>query len=431
MTRSGTEHGNDATGVTQRELAPSIGLGHAIALYVGAVLGAGVLVLPGQAASLAGPASLVAWAFVGLLGLPVALTFAVLSVRYPDAGGVAMFATRAFGASAGGVAGWLYFIAGSVGQAIVPLTGGYYVAAVFDAGQPTAVAAAIAILIVAVVANLFGLRLSGGLQLGLAAGVAAILLATSLAALPRIEAANFTPFAPNGVGGIGQAAVVLFFAFAGWEAVTHLAGEFRNVKRDLRRATLATVVVVLTLYLGVSLAVVGTGAYGSAEADRIAVGRVLGDSFGFSAVTAAGVLAVVISLGTTNAFVASVSRLGYALGRDGWLPSATSRLNARNAPYVSVLTVGVIGAGGLVVALVGELGTEDLIIFPSSLVLATYLIGMAAGIRLLDGRRRALAWVAFGLCALVTPFASDYVVVPVLVAAAALVYRYCRVRTDH
>lgn len=174
---------------------------------------------------------------------------------------------------------------------------------------------------------------------------------------------------------------------------------------------------------------VGTGTYGTSEVDRIAVGGVLGDSFGFSAVAGAGLLAIVISLGTTNAFVASVSRLGYALGRDGWLPSSqTSRLNAHNVPHISVLTVGAIGASGLVVALIWKLGTEDLVTIPSSLVLTTYLIGMAAGIRLLNGRERALAWVAFGLCALVTPFASAYVAVPILVATAALMYRFCHSR---
>lgn len=144
--------------------------------------------------------------------------------------------------------------------------------------------------------------------------------------------------------------------------------------------------------------------------------------------TSLALLAIVISLGTTNAFVASVSRLGYALGRDGWLPSVTSRLNTRHTPYVSILIVGAIGASGLIMALVWKLGTEDLVTVPASLVLATYLIGMAAGIRLLGGRERALACLAFGLCALVTPFASAYVAVPVLVTAAALIYRYCHSR---
>lgn len=131
-----------------------------VALYVCAILGAGVLVFPGQAASLAGPASLIAWGFSALMGLPLAFTFAALASRFPDAGGVATFATRAFGASAGGIAGWWYFIAGSVGQTIVPLTAGYYVAAAFGAGQGWAPAIAAAVLAVAIVANLRGLRMS-------------------------------------------------------------------------------------------------------------------------------------------------------------------------------------------------------------------------------------------------------------------------------
>lgn len=113
---------------TAPKATAGIGLWQGIALYVCAILGAGVLVLPGQAASLAGPASLCAWAFSLVLSIPLALTFAKLAIRFPDAGGVAVYARRAFGEQAGGVEGWWYFIAGSVGQAIVPLTAGYYIA---------------------------------------------------------------------------------------------------------------------------------------------------------------------------------------------------------------------------------------------------------------------------------------------------------------
>ncbi|WP_020497271.1 APC family permease [Sciscionella marina] len=415
-----------ATTARKPALVKSIGLGQAIALYVGAVLGAGVLVLPGQAAALAGPASLISWALVGLLGLPVSLTFAALAVADPDAGGVASFTGRAFGPWVGGVTGWLYFAAGSIGQAIVPLTGGYYVAALFGAGQPFAIAVAAAILAIAVAANLAGMRLSGRVQLVLAIGVGVILLCAALATLPRLRAQSFTPFAPHGIAGIGAAAVVLFFAFAGWEAVTHLTAEFRDVRRDLRKATLITVAIVLVLYLGVALAVVGTGTYGAPGLNRIAVGRVLGDGLGFNAETAAALVALVICLGTTNAFVASVSRLGYALGRNGWLPDRIGRLTTGGLPAAGVLTVGGIGAAGLLLAWIFGLGTEDLVAVPSSLVLATYLLGMAAGIRLLRGKQRVLACLGLGLCALVAPFASSFVLVPVLVAALGIGYRSVR-----
>lgn len=69
-------------------LVRSISLPQAIALYVSAVLGAGVLVLPGQVASMAGPASLLAWGFACVLGVPLAVMFAQLGRRFPDAGGV-------------------------------------------------------------------------------------------------------------------------------------------------------------------------------------------------------------------------------------------------------------------------------------------------------------------------------------------------------
>lgn len=416
----------EAAGAASRH---RIGLGQAIALYVGAVLGAGVLVLPGQAASMAGPASLVSWLFMGLLGLPLAMTFAALATKYPDAGGVSTFATRAFGSWTGGVAGWFYFVAGSVGQTIVPLTGGYYVAAALQIDQAYSFVIAGIILLLATGANLVGLRLSGRLQLALAGGVALLLLAATVLALPEFGTGDFHDFAPHGVVGVAQAIVVLFFAFAGWEAVAHLAGEFQDAERDLRRATIATVAIVIVLYFGVAFAVVTSGTYGDPELDRIAVGDVLGDSLGFSATVAAGVLATVISLGTTNAFIASVSRLGYALGRDGWLPASLSRTNQHDVPTRSVCVVAGIGAVGLLIGFLGDWGTEDIVGIPASLVLIVYLIGTASGARLLTGRSRAYAVTAFTLTAVIAPFAAAYIIVPVLVAVTASAYRWFKVRS--
>jgi amino acid efflux transporter len=69
----------------------------AVALYTGAVLGTGILVLPAVAAETAGPASIVAWAGLCLLSLPLALTFAALARREPVAGGFSAYIERAFG----------------------------------------------------------------------------------------------------------------------------------------------------------------------------------------------------------------------------------------------------------------------------------------------------------------------------------------------
>src|SRR6266704_1523819 len=341
-------------------LRGSITLPQAVALYAGAVLGAGVLILPGIAADHAGPGSLLAWGFDGLLGIPIALSFAALAARFPDAGGVAAFAARAFGAAAGAVVGWFYSLAG-------------------------------AILALAVGANLYGLRISGRLQLVLSGAVALVLLTAAVAAIPRLEAAALSPVLPGGWASVGRTAVLLFFAFFGWEAITHLSAEFRDPRRDVPRATIFAAVLVTVIYLSVAFAVVATGTYGHPDLDRVAVARLLSGSLGVSATTVAAAAATIISLATANAFVAATSRLGYALGRDGALPAPMSRLTRRDVPAVSILVVGAIAGGGLLLAYLRRWGAEAFLAVPNSLVIIVYVVGMAAGVRLLTGPARLLA----------------------------------------
>jgi amino acid efflux transporter len=274
-----------------------------------------------------------------------------------------------------------------------------------------------------VLSNLRGLRISGRIQFALSIAVALMLGAAALSAVPRLDAGAFDPFVPHGLDAVGRAAVPLFFAFAGWEAITHLSAEFRNPRRDLPLATGITIAAVLCLYLGVSMAVVGTSSYGTPDVDRAAVARVLGDSLGLAAAPVAGVAAALISLGTTNAFIAAVSRLGYALARDGAFPRRLERLDSHGVPRAAVIAVGAVGAAGLAVTLVGRLGAEDLLVVPSSLVILTYVLGMAAGVRLLHGRGRSLAAIGLAMCLAVAPFAGGSLFVALVVGSGAIAYR--------
>src|ERR1700750_3330166 len=106
--RNQTPHGT-------RENAYMLSTRSAVALYVGAVLGPGVLFLPALAARIAGPASILAW--VGLLALsaPLAMNFAALGVQQPEAGGTAAYVRRAFGRRAGLATGWWFLVAVACG----------------------------------------------------------------------------------------------------------------------------------------------------------------------------------------------------------------------------------------------------------------------------------------------------------------------------
>src|SRR5215218_3245747 len=130
----------------------------ATALYAGAVLGPGVLLLPALAAEAAGPASVLAWIALLALSAPLAITFAALGVRQPEAGGTAAYVRSAFGARAGRATGWWFLVGVVLGAPAVALIGGFYVAGLLGVGHEGAVIAAAAMIACVVTANAFGLH---------------------------------------------------------------------------------------------------------------------------------------------------------------------------------------------------------------------------------------------------------------------------------
>jgi len=364
------------------------------ALYVGAVLGPGVLLLPALAARIAGPASVVAWGGLLALSVPLAITFAALGVRWPEAGGTASYVRAAFGARAGKATGWWFLTGVAVGAPAVALIGGFYVAELIGGGRTTAVIAGAAMIAAVLVANSTGLHTTARLQLGLAGLLGAMLLVAVLTALPHSEAENWTPFAPHGWGAIGSAASVLMFAFFGWEAVSHLAGELRDPARQLPRAIFSALTIVAVLYLGLAAATIGVGAHSDVPlADLMASG--LGETG--RKVTA--VLAVLLTMGTMNTYMAAASQLAGTL-----VP------NSRPLPWIGAI------AGVLLAILAADLISVDALMKATSATfVAVYVAAMAAGIKLLDGRIRVAAGIGFVAVVIVFGFSGPYILVPLLI----------------
>jgi amino acid efflux transporter len=247
------------------------------ALSVGAVLGTGVISMPALAAGVAGPASLLAWVALIVLSAPLAWTFAALGARHPDGGGVSTYVRLAFGKRASAAVGWCFYFAVPLGAPAAAAFAGGYVADVLGGGRTTVVGTFLVVMAIVFTMNWFGLRISGRAQLVLTGTLAVLLVVTVLTALPHARLANLTPFAPHGWTGVGAAAAVLVWGFAGWEAVSSLSGEYRNPRRDVPRAAAIAVFVVGALYLAVaatSVLVLGPALGGSSAplADLLAVG---------------------------------------------------------------------------------------------------------------------------------------------------------------
>lgn len=394
------------------------------ALYVGAVLGTGVIALPALAADVAGPASLLAWLALALISAPLAATFAALGSRYPDAGGVSTYARLAFGPRAAAVVGWCFYFAVPSGAAAAALFGGAYVSRALGGGERTTAIAAVVLEIVVTATNAFGVQLTGRLQLALAGLLVTVLLLAVALSLPSARIANLQPFAPHGWLSIGPAAALLVWSFVGWEAITHLTAEFRRPDRDLPRATAAAVVIVGVLYLAVAFAVVAVLGPAASNSDA-PLGELMATGLGGNARVLAAGAALLLTLGAMNAYYAGAAKLGAALGRDGALPPWLARgSQGGEVPRRSLAVNAAMSMVALLVVVAVGVGTRPLVLLTTGLFTSVYAFGIAAAVRLLPRGSRAWAAAVFALLAILVllVMSGPYLVWPVLVTAAALLY---------
>jgi amino acid efflux transporter len=394
------------------------------AMYVGAVLGTGVIALPALAARVAGPASLLAWLGLAILSAPLAATFAALGARYPDAGGVATYARLAFGDRAATVVGWCFYFSIPVGGPAAALWAGAYLSAAVHGGTAAADWTAVAFMVVVPAGNAFGVRLTGRLQLALAGLLTAFLLAAIVFSLPSARLGNLRPFAPHGWTAIGSAADLLVWCFVGWEAVTYLTAEFRRPRRDVPRATAAAVIVVGAMYLAVAFATIAVLGPAAATANA-PLADLLAAGLGGNGRLLAAAAALLLTLGAMNTYVAGASKLGAALGRDGGFPAWLARgSQAGEVPRRSLGVLGVLSMAAMLADLAFGVGPQPLVLLATGLFVTVYAIGVAAAIRLLPRRSkaRAAAMAAFAVVIVLLVMSSVYLIWPLLVTAGALLY---------
>ncbi|MFF3867063.1 APC family permease [Micromonospora sp. NPDC001898] len=401
-----------------------IGVARGTALYVGAVLGPGVLVLPALAVQAAGPASLLAWALMLAVSVPIAAAFAALGIRYPDSGGVATFTRQAFGPGVGTVVGWWFYAAVPMGMVAGAMAGARYATTALSTGPGAAAVIATGMLAAAYALNLVGLHLSGRLHLALTGGLCALLITVIVVSAPHIKASRFTPFVPEGPAGVGSAAAVLFVAICGWEAAAHLAGEFTRPRRQLPIVAGASLGIIAILYAGLAICTVGVlGASGGRS--EVPLLRLLGPQGGVASVVTA-LCALLLTFSACFTFIAAAARAGAALGRDGAFPGWFAATGAGGVPWRSLA----VQAGGAAVVAVAALAAPtvvdvDLLMRAFSVLLASVtLLGLAAAVRLLSSPLiRGGAAVGAVVVGGVAVCGGPLLILPAAVAVAALTWR--------
>ena len=408
-------------------LRKAVTMPYAVALYMSSVLGSGVLVLPGLAAKIAGPASLIAWIALSLASYPLAYTFASLSARKPESGGVYSFARESFGQRWADAVGWLFIVWYVTGAPVVTVIAASYLSYAIPLTTTQIYAVAAVIILGTFLINYQGIVVTGRFQLTVIIAIVGLLLTAVFASVPLIRVENFSPFFPNGFVSMGVAAALIFWSYLGYENVSNVAEEFKNPQRDFRRSIVFSVIVISGLYLSVALATVGTGAYtagGSVAPFAAILSNALGNYGGLST----GILALFIITGTVNAYTTGMSRVIYSVAKEGGLPTAIARVHPKTkVPYLSLGLLSGLSLITLTISFLLNIDLQTALLIPSGAAILVYVIGSASGIRLLkQSKGRLFPWISLGISLLIMPFVGPVLSVSLSVMTFGVFYRRIR-----
>lgn len=300
-----------------------------VALFINSVVGAGIFGLPARVHELLGPYALLAYLACALLVLLVVLCFAEAGSRFEQTGGPYLYARVAFGPVVGFQVGWLVWLTRVTAfAALCNLLIDYlaHVVPVLGSSAGRVAVATLATLAIAAV-NLRGVRTAAIVANVFTIGKLVPLVLFVAVGLFFIEPARYVPEqSPTSVD-FSTAVLLLVFAFTGFETATVPAGEVRDPRRTLPFAILASMAVIVPLYLLIQFVAIGTlpGLAQSNAPLADAAGRFAG-SLGAGVV----VLGALVSIsGTLNGLVLSAPRLLYAMAERGQLPALLARTHPR------------------------------------------------------------------------------------------------------
>jgi basic amino acid/polyamine antiporter, APA family len=337
---------------SQPQLLRAVSRWQIVALSINDVVGSGVYLLPAAAAALLGPASVWAIALAGVLVGLLVLCYAQASSYFDEAGGAYVYTREAFGPFVGFEVGWMTWLtriataaalSNGFADALVPIWPG----AASGAGH---IGAVILCLVTVTAINVVGIRAGARTAVALVFGKMLPLLFFIAVGVFYVDWSRVPVSGWPQSDGLAQGALLLLFAYAGFENTPASAGEYKNPQRNVPFALLTMILVVTVTYVAIQVVAQGTlaGIAGS-KAPLADAARGFGGAGAAWLMTIGGAISI---LGTLHNTTLAGPRYVYAITAGGIGPAALSSVHPRfRTPTVAILTQSAIG---LLLALSGS-----------------------------------------------------------------------------
>ena len=320
-----------------KKLKRSLSLPYVIAISIGGMLGSGIFVLPGFAASLTGSSVWLAYLIAALCILPAALSKSELATAMPSSGGTYVYIERAFGPMFGTISGiglWLSLLLKS-SFALIGL--GAYLAVLINLDDNLTKLVALGFLCFIMFLNVFGIKKVGKVQIVIVSISLICLVSIFLIGFPLVNPDYLTPFLSNGNTGLISTVAFVYISYAGVTKVAAIAGEIKNPDRNLPLAMILSLLTIASIYVFIAFVLVGNIPIKDLTTDIrpiYTVSNIIGGKYFGYAAAAVGVLTL---MSMANSGVLASSRFPFAMARDKLLPSFLERLHSKYlTPVISI-----------------------------------------------------------------------------------------------
>ncbi|WP_040327891.1 APC family permease [Clostridium ihumii] len=318
-----------------------IGFWSIVLLGINSIIGSGIFLLPNQAMELIGPASLLVILFDMLLVVSIALCFAEVGGMFNKNGGPYVYAKEAFGDFVGFEVGFMKWAIGIIAWATMAVGFVTALSAIWPAAGEgmTKNIIIVAILGGLGVVNILGVNISKVLNNIITVGKLLPLIIFIAVGIFFIKGSNFTPVFPNGTyvsGSFGATALLIFYAFTGFESIAVAAEDMDNPEKNIPKAIITVMIIVSVVYLliqTVSIGILGQGLAVTKTPVADASSIFLGSWGGI--LVSAGTLVSIGGINIASSFI--TPRTAVALAEDGLLPKCLAKYNKKGTPYISII----------------------------------------------------------------------------------------------
>jgi amino acid transporter len=317
----------------------SLGLFELVSLGVGGTIGSGIFVVPGVAAKLSGPWSLLAWLIVAVSASCVLLSLAYVSFRFTSSNGFYSLFSSVFGTRFAFLLIILYLVSSVFGISTIAAGIGQYIAYF---GISNVLLIEIAIIGAFCWLNISGISLSGMTENILTTLKIIPLVLLSFLLIPFIKADNFVPQTPVTVTGFLATIIIVYWPFTGFEISAIMVEETRDPKL-IRRSLILVMGIVVSLYLLLNVALIGSvgaQALAASPAPLATAAAIVFDRSG----TFIAIIGIVAMLSAINAYIIGTSRILQSLSAQFSVPKIRD-LNLHGTPVYALITGSAISAG--------------------------------------------------------------------------------------